>query len=129
MMRSFLAVLLTSQLVHAAAFAADAPVSAIRAGRLIDVVAGKVLTDQVVIIRGDRIESVGAAGTASIPAGARMIDLSAHTVLPGLIDTHTHVTSDPALPPYHEYGLSVPRIALKGAANAKATLLGGVTTV
>jgi len=128
-MRSFLAVLLASQLVNATAFAADAPVSAIRAGRLIDVTTGKVLTDQVVIIRGDRIEGVGAASAVTIPADAKVIDLSAHTVLPGLIDTHTHVTSDPALPPYHEYGLSVPRIALKGAANAKATLLGGVTTI
>jgi imidazolonepropionase-like amidohydrolase len=50
-------------------------------------------------------------------------------VLPGLIDTHTHVTSDPTLPPYYGYGLSQPRIALKGAANAKATLLAGVTTI
>lgn len=128
-MRSFLAVLLASQLIHATAFAADAPVSAIRAGRLIDVAAGKVLTDQVVIVRGDRIESIGAASSTSIPPGANVIDLSAHTVLPGLIDTHTHVTSDPTLPPYHEYGLSIPRIALKGAANAKATLLAGVTTI
>ncbi len=129
MMRSFLAGLLTSQIVLATAVAAEAPVSAIRAGRLIDVAAGKVLTDQVVIVRGDRIESVSAASAASIPAGAKVIDLSAYTVLPGLIDTHTHVTSDPALPPYHGYGLSHPRIALKGAANARATLLAGVTTI
>lgn len=129
MMRSFLAGLLASQIVLATAVAAEAPVSAIRAGRLIDVAAGKVLTDQVVIVRGDRIESVSAASAASIPAGAKVIDLSAYTVLPGLIDTHTHVTSDPALPPYHGYGLSHPRIALKGAANARATLLAGVTTI
>jgi imidazolonepropionase-like amidohydrolase len=124
-----LVVLLASQLIHAAAIAAEAQVSAIRAGRVIDVVAGKVLTDQVLIVRGDRIESVGAASAANIPAGAKVIDLSAYTVLPGLIDTHTHVTSDPTLPPYHGYGLSHPRVALKGAANARATLLSGVTTI
>ncbi len=128
-MRSMLVVLLASQLIHAAAIAAEAQVSAIRAGRVIDVVAGKVLTDQVLIVRGDRIESVGAASAANIPAGAKVIDLSAYTVLPGLIDTHTHVTSDPTLPPYHGYGLSHPRVALKGAANARATLLSGVTTI
>jgi imidazolonepropionase-like amidohydrolase len=129
MMRSFLAVLLATQIIHTTALAADTSVSAIRAGRLIDVASGKVLTDQVVIVRGDRIESVSAAGAATIPTGAKVIDLSAYTVLPGLIDTHTHVTSDPTLPPYHGYGLSNPRIALKGAANAKATLLAGVTTI
>ena len=128
-MRSLLAVLLAGQVIFTTAFAAESPVSAIRAGRLVDVASGKVLADQVLIIRGDRIESVGAASAASIPVGAKVIDLSAYTVLPGLIDTHTHVTGDPTLPPYHGYGLSHPRVALKGAANARATLLAGVTTI
>jgi imidazolonepropionase-like amidohydrolase len=65
-------------------------VKAIRFGRLIDG-AGKVLTNAVVIVRGDRIESVSTTAT-SIPAGAQMIDLSAFTGLPGLIDVHTHMT-------------------------------------
>jgi len=50
-------------------------------------------------------------------------------VLPGLIDTHTHLTSEPTTPPYAGYGISAPRAALKGAANARVTLLAGVTTV
>jgi len=129
MLRSLLAVLLASQILHTPAFAAESTVSAIRAGRLVDVVTGKMLSDQILIVRGDRIESVGAANATSIPADAKVIDLSAYTVLPGLIDTHTHVTSDPTLPPYYGYGLSHPRVALKGAANAKATLLSGVTTI
>lgn len=113
----------------AGAFAADAPVSAIRAGRLVDVTAGRVLDNQIIVVRGERIEAVGPASSTQIPADAKVIDLSAYTVLPGLIDTHTHVTLDPALPPYHSYGLSHPRLALKGAANARATLLAGVTTI
>ncbi|MGH8176235.1 MAG: amidohydrolase family protein [Steroidobacter sp.] len=127
----FIAVLIILQSSGVSAFAADASssVSIIRAGRLIDVAAGKVLDNQVIVLRGDRIEAVGAASAVNTPAGAKVIDLSSHTVLPGLIDTHTHVTSDPALPPYHGYGLSHPRIALKGAANARATLLAGVTTI
>jgi imidazolonepropionase-like amidohydrolase len=111
------------------ALAADAQVTAIRAGRMVDVTAGRVVSDQVIIVRGDRIESVGAASVTQIPAGAKVIDLSGATVMPGLIDLHTHITSDPALPPYHDYGLSWPRVALKGAANAKVTLLAGVTTI
>lgn len=104
-------------------------IKVIKAGQLLDVASGKVLRDQVIVIRSDLIESVGTAAGTRIPEGAEIVDLSGSTVLPGLIDTHTHLTSDPALPPYHDYGLSNPRIALKGAANAKVTLLAGVTTV
>jgi imidazolonepropionase-like amidohydrolase len=122
-------VLLVAQSICSGAYAADATVVAIRAGRVVDVSAGKALDNQVIIVRGERIEAIGSAGSTAIPAGAKVIDLSAYTVLPGLIDTHTHITSDPTLPPYHGYGLSHPRLALKGAANARATLLAGVTTI
>jgi imidazolonepropionase-like amidohydrolase len=65
----------------------------IRAGKLVDVVAGKVLQDQAIVIKGERIVSVGPGAAASVQAGARVIDLSGATVLPGLIDAHTHLTS------------------------------------
>jgi imidazolonepropionase-like amidohydrolase len=64
-------------------------VVAVRAGRLFDPRAGTLLTNQVIVIRGDRIVDVGPS--AAIPAGARIVDLSRATVLPGLIDTHLHV--------------------------------------
>ena len=63
--------------------------TAIRAGRLFDAKAGTMLTNQVVLIRGDRIADVGA--NLAVPAGARVIDLSPATVLPGMIDAHVHV--------------------------------------
>jgi len=64
-------------------------VIAIRAGRLFDPKSGTLLANQVVLVRGDRIQDVGAS--LAIPANARVIDLSRATVLPGLIDTHLHV--------------------------------------
>ena len=67
------------------------PVRAVRAGRLFDSKSGQMLAKQVVILSGDRISEVGAEGKVAIPAGAEVIDLRQATVLPGLIDAHTHM--------------------------------------
>ncbi len=66
-------------------------VIAIRAGRLFDSKTGQMLTKQVVILSGERITEVGPEAQVKIPAGAQVIDLSQATVLPGLIDAHTHM--------------------------------------
>ncbi|MFA9218290.1 MAG: amidohydrolase family protein [Sphingomonadaceae bacterium] len=112
-------------------FAADAKakVVAIRAGKLVDVVAGTVLKDQTIIITGERISAVGPSASTPVPSGAEVIDLSAQTVLPGLIDMHTHLTSDPYLSGYNSLGVSDTRAALYGVRAARMTLEAGFTAV
>src|SRR5262245_23285466 len=66
-----------------------APITAIKAGRLIDPETGTALINQTVLIQGERITAVGS--NLAIPAGATVIDLSKLTVLPGLVDAHTHM--------------------------------------
>jgi len=101
----------------------------IKAGRMVDVRSGRVLTDQAILIEGDRIKQVGPAQSIQVPAGARVIDLSNATILPGLIDCHTHLTLEPGQTGYESLGISIPREALFGVKNAKLTLEAGFTTV
>ena len=100
----------------------------IRAGHLLDVKTGKTLANQVILIQGDKIVSVGSDTQA--PAGAQMqvIDLPNATVLPGLIDAHTHLTMTTNFG-YSRLAISIPREALNGARNARVTLDAGFTTV
>jgi imidazolonepropionase-like amidohydrolase len=67
---------------------------AILAGRMFDPASGTNLTNQVILIKGDRIVDVGASGKIQVPQGARVIDLSRATVLPGLIDRHVHLMQE-----------------------------------
>jgi imidazolonepropionase-like amidohydrolase len=87
------------------AAAAEDEVVAIRAGRLIDVVRERVLEDQVIVVEDARIREVGPAQRAEIPAGAKVIDLGGHTVMPGFVDTHTHLVSDPTVSYYDSYNV------------------------
>jgi len=98
----------------------------VRAGKLLDVRTGKTLTNQAITIEDGKIVSVGPDSGA--PADAKVIDLSSKTVLPGLIDAHTHITFDPKFG-YERLAISVPREALIGAKNARVTLLAGFTTI
>ena len=79
-------------LLAATGLSAQTQVVAVRAGKMFDPKSGTNLTNQVVLISGDKITDVGSANTVKIPAGARVIDLSQATVLPGLIDGHVHLT-------------------------------------
>ena len=93
---------------------------------MLDVTTGKTLTNHTIVIQGDRIASVGA--DAQVPGGATVIELPNATVLPGLIDAHTHITFNPNFG-YSRLAISVPRSALIGARNAKVTLEAGFTTI
>ncbi len=101
----------------------------IKAGRLLDVADGRMLTDRTIVVRGDRIERTGSASSIDIPADANVVDLSDATVLPGLIDMHVHLTGDQDAHGYRNLAASIPRNALFGAANARRTLNAGFTTV
>jgi imidazolonepropionase-like amidohydrolase len=105
-----------------------AQVTAVRAGRLIDPDSGTVLTDQVVLIQGNKIQAVGKG--LAIPAGANVIDLSTKTVLPGLIDCHTHVADGHGDgEPFNVLKKTASQIALESVSNARKTLESGFTTV
>src|SRR6202167_2432487 len=100
----------------------------VHAGHALDVKSGKVLSDQTFIIEDGKIVSAGPATETKAPADAVRIELPNATVLPGLIDAHTHLTYDPRFG-YEELGVSVVRSALTGAKNARVTLQAGFTTV
>jgi imidazolonepropionase-like amidohydrolase len=105
------------------------PVILLKAAHLFDARAGRLLDQQAVLIRGERIEKVAPASEISPPDGATVLDLGDATLLPGLIDCHVHLTSDPENAGLKGLSISVPREALTGAKNARRTLLAGFTTV
>jgi imidazolonepropionase-like amidohydrolase len=131
-----LAVLLLSAGLTTRAQSQSPQMVAIRAGHLFDSKAGKMLDNQIVLVDGEKITAVGSADQVQIPAGAQVIDLSKATVLPGLIDGHTHVFGfgldgiKPGGPPFasaindtREYR------TLLALANAQKDLRAGFTTL
>lgn len=78
-------------LLPCSAHAQDAEREYIRAGKLLDVHSGRVLTDMMIVVSGDKIERVAKTGEIALPSGAHVIDLSNSFVLPGLIDAHEHI--------------------------------------
>ena len=117
----------------AATAAQTGPVTAIRAGRLVDPEAGTVATNQVILVQGNRFTAIGA--NVTIPAGAQVIDLSGLTVLPGLVDAHNHLALTYKEEPerniyYLTYVLDpTPLRAIQAASNGIQMLASGFTIV
>jgi imidazolonepropionase-like amidohydrolase len=132
-LRSFLLFVLLSTL-PATILSQQAPpqegVTAIKAGHVIDVENGRVLDKQVILVRGKKIDAIG--GDLKIPAGAQILDLSTKTVLPGLIDCHSHLADGDQkqnADPFNQLRRTASQVVLESVPNARVTLESGFTTV
>jgi imidazolonepropionase-like amidohydrolase len=101
---------------------------AIRCGRLLDVVGGRLLAERTILVRDGRIEAIVEPG-ASLPTDARPVDLGHLTVLPGLIDCHAHLVGEMEFAGIPALTTSAAQEAMLGVRNARATLRAGFTTV
>jgi len=106
---------------------AVASLLAIRAGKFIDVEAGRTLLDQIILVRGTKIEAVGP--NLKVPEGVQVIDLSNMWVLPGLVDCHTHLADLASAEPIDVLKRTSAESAYAAIPNARVTLLAGFTTV
>lgn len=119
---------LTSLMVLITPLAALADVLVITADRLVDVEAGKLINNPVVIVEDNKISQIGEQGKLDTPAGAKVIKLEGQTILPGLMDMHVHLTGDADMHGYKRLAVSLPRSAIYGVKNARKTLMAGFTT-
>jgi len=116
-------------LALAAATGADAKTVAVSADRMIDVVKGQVVDRPLVVITDGRITAVGVQGQVQVPAGAERVDLPGETLLPGLIDMHVHMDSDPTYGGFNSLLFTDNFWTIIGVRNARRDLDAGFTTV
>jgi imidazolonepropionase-like amidohydrolase len=111
------------------AFAQAPSRTLVRAGHLLDVHTGKLLDAQTIVVTGDKITAIAATSATPANPGDAVVDLGTLTVLPGLIDVHTHITSNPNFDLYHAVTSTDAKEAIDGVVNAKTTLMAGFTSV
>jgi imidazolonepropionase-like amidohydrolase len=122
-------IMLAAMAVTASAQAPAPKRTVIRAGRMLNVRTGELKANQAIVIEGDKIAQIAASSEVKAAPGDTTIDLPDATVLPGLIDMHTHLTFDLNSLGYQGLSISTAREALHGARNARRTLEAGFTTV
>jgi imidazolonepropionase-like amidohydrolase len=124
-------IVLASAIALAASVAAQSPAhrTLIRAGHLLDVRSGKLADGETIVVVGDAIQSIAPSISIQAQPGDTVINLDSMTVLPGLIDVHTHLTSNPDFDPYRELIQTDAKDAINGVVNARTTLMAGITTV
>ena len=101
----------------------------VRAGHLVDVKTGNLLVAQTIVVVGDKIQSIAPSASVQAQPGDKVVDLGGLTVLPGLIDVHTHLTMNPDFDPFLEVTSTRAKEAINGVTNARTTLMAGITTV
>ena len=101
----------------------------VRAGHLLDVKTGKLSDAQTIIVVGDSIQSIAPTASASAQPGDVVVDLGDMTVMPGLMDVHTHITMNTDFDPYRELTTTDAKQAINGVVNARTTLMAGFTSI
>ena len=101
----------------------------VRAGHVLDVKTGKLMDAETIVVVGDSIQSIAPSGSVTAQPGDTVVNLSGMTVLPGLIDVHTHLTGNTDFDPYRELTSTDAKEAINGVVNARTTLMAGFTTV
>ncbi|HMG87288.1 MAG TPA: amidohydrolase family protein [Terracidiphilus sp.] len=101
----------------------------VRAGHVLDVKTGKIADAQTIVVVGDTIQSIAPTASLTAEASDAVVDLGGMTVMPGLIDVHTHITMNTDFDPFRELTSTDAKQAINGVVNARLTLMAGFTSI